>query len=94
MPKKKAARKLSIGTRVRVKPDVCVPEFPDVICGGWTGAVESVIGKSKPDPRYVIAWDDETLARLPDDYERRCEENGLFYRMACLGRADIDVIAD
>ncbi len=39
---------------MRVKEGTGVPEFDDVMCGGWTGAVDNLIGQSKPDPKYVI----------------------------------------
>ena len=94
MAKKQQSSKLAIGTRVRVKPNVTVPEFPDVPCGGWTGSIDNLIGKSKPDPKYVVEWDEETIARMPPDYRDRCEKNGLFFRMACLSGDQIEPLAE
>ena len=92
MAKKRTSRKLKVGTRVRVKDGTAVPEFPDVVCGGLAGVVDNLIGKSKPDPKYVIEWDDSTIEAMPPEYLSRCEESGLFYRMACFERDDLDVI--
>ena len=93
MAKKRSSAKLAAGTRVRVKSGVAVPEFSDVICEGWTGVVENLIGKNKPDPKYVIEWDPETIDNMPAEYIAKCEENNLFHRMACLSREEIDVVA-
>ena len=43
MAKKKSAGGLDEGTRVRVKPNVASPEFPEVSLAGWTGAVMEVV---------------------------------------------------
>jgi hypothetical protein len=94
MAKKRSSRKLAVGTRVRVKEGTAVPEFPEVVCGGWSGVVDNLIGKSKPDPKYVIEWDENTLESMPADYVAKCEESNLFYRMACFGREDLDLIED
>ena len=84
MANKKIPGRLTVGTRVRVKPDVTVPEMPEVPCQGWSGRVDKLIGKSNQEPKYVVEWDDETIAGLPLGYRERCEENGLYFRMACL----------
>ena len=77
-----------------VKAGTTVLEFPDVVCGGWTGAVDNLIGKSKPDPKYVIEWDEATIEAMPAEYISKCGESNLFYRMACFLRDDLDVLND
>jgi|GEM_PF-2444066 len=94
MAKKRSSGKLKVGTRVRVKEGTSVPEFADVVCGGWTGGVDNLIGKSKPDPKYVIEWDEATIEAMPADYISKCEESNLFYRMACFSRDDLEVLND
>ena len=89
MGKKKATSKLAAGARIRIKPGVTVPEFPDVVCAGWTGSISELIGK-KTDPKYVIEWDDSVVAAMPPAYIAKCEESGLYYRMACFTSDDIE----
>ena len=83
MAKKKTTDELGVGARVRVKAGTSVPEMPEVACGGWTGSVVETSGK-KPNTKYVIEWDDATLAGMPESYLKSCEAQGLFHRMACL----------
>jgi hypothetical protein len=82
MAKKRESGELAVGARVRVKAGTTVPEFPDVVCGGWTGTIVDTTGK-KPNTKYVIEWDDATLAAMPAPYLRDCEAKGLYHRMAC-----------
>jgi hypothetical protein len=89
MAKKKASEELAIGVRVRVKTGTMIPEFPDVACGGWTGTVVDTTGK-KPNSKYVIEWDDATLAAIPESYLRTCEAQGLYYRMVCLESTSLE----
>ncbi len=89
MSKKKASDELAVGARVRVKSGTNIPEVADVACGGWTGTVIEAMGK-KPNTKYVIEWDDATLAAIPESYLRRCESQGLFYRMVCLDSACLE----
>lgn len=93
MAKKRQSGRLAIGTRVRVKPGVAVPELPDVACDGWTGVIERLIGKNKADPKYVVEWDAATIDNMPADYRQKCEENGLFFRMACFSAGEIEVVS-
>ena len=92
MAKKQASGNPSPGTRVRVKPGVSVPEFPDVVCDGWTGTVVELVGK-KADAKCVVEWDEETVQRMPRSYVDECEKQNLFYRMACLPGGDLEPAA-
>lgn len=81
--------KLPVGTRIVVRQGVLSPDFPDVAFDHWTGTIVEYHGK-KADPRYIVEWDDDTLAAMPDDYASRCEEQQIYHRMACLERDDVD----
>ena len=86
---KKQAGKFGEGARVRVRPGVPSPEFPELSLAGWTGEVSETAGK-KPAVQYVIEWDAATLAAMPPDYVARCEQQGLYHRMACLKEDDLE----
>jgi hypothetical protein len=83
MANKKSQDELAVGARIRVKAGTTMPEFPDVVCGGWTGTVVETSGK-KPNTKYFVEWDEATLATIPEPYLKLCEAQGLYYRMACL----------
>jgi hypothetical protein len=91
MSSKNSPDLFDVGTRIRVKPGVSAPEFPDVSCGGWSGSIAERIGK-KTAPKYVIAWDAATLARLPSGYRERCEQAGLLFEMSCFAADDLEAI--
>ncbi|HET6323213.1 MAG TPA: hypothetical protein VFG04_00830 [Planctomycetaceae bacterium] len=82
MPKK-SHDELALGARVRVKAGTTMPEFPDVACGGWVGSIVETSGK-KPNTKYIVEWDEATLATMPEPYLKLCEAQGLYHRMACL----------
>jgi len=89
MPAKKT--KLASGTKVRLKPDVKIPEVPDVDARGWSGTVVETKGRGAT-LQYIIEWDAETEANMPKDFVEACEQSCLFYKMACLPHADIEAI--
>ena len=89
MARSDSSDSLAVGTRVRVKPGVTAPEFADVSCAGWTGQITERVGK-KTAPKYVVAWDDATLAALPAGYRERCEQKGLLFEMSCFGGEDLE----
>lgn len=84
MARKKSIGKFAVGARVKVLPGVCSPEFPDFPLDGWGGVVFEVSGKKAP-VSYVIEWDEATLAAMPQEYVDRCENDGLYFKMICLG---------
>lgn len=90
MAKKKASGGWEEGTRIRVKAGVASSEFPEVSIAGWSGSVVETSGKS-PALKLIIEWDEATLAAMPADYVSRCEAQQLFYRMAYLDAADVEV---
>lgn len=91
MAKKPTASKLAEGTRVRVKPGTVAPEMPEVLIEGWSGTVQELSGP-KANPRFIIEWDDATVSRIPEDYRKSCEDQGLLYTMACLEGDTLEIV--
>lgn len=90
---KKATGKLKAGAKICVKPGMTAPELPDVSIAGWTGVISETAGK-KSDPKYMVEWDEATLAQMPATYVQLCEDKQLYYRMACLSRDDFDLVGE
>jgi hypothetical protein len=91
MGKKKATIGLAPGTRIRVKPGVMSPDFPEVSFAGWTGSVVEASGKP-PSLQYIVEWDGGTLSGMPADYLQRCESQQLYHLMACLPEGDVEPV--
>ncbi|OYW13651.1 MAG: hypothetical protein B7Z55_16465 [Planctomycetales bacterium 12-60-4] len=91
MAKKKSAGGPAPGSRVRVRDGVQSPEFPAVSLAGWTGTIVETTGKP-PALKIILEWDAETMARMPSEYVAQCEAQQLYYSMACLGEADLEMI--
>lgn len=85
-----ASGKLAIGSKVRVKPGVASPDFPEVSFAGWTATIMELSGK-KPKQKFIIEFDDAVIAAMPPDYLARCEEQRLLYTMACLTSEEIEL---
>lgn len=88
MAKKKVIGSIAEGMRVRVRDGVVSPEFPEISIAGWTGTVNEVTGKASP-TSCVVEWDAETLAKMPADYLKKCEEGNLYHLMACLSEDNL-----
>ena len=88
MAKKKASGDLE-GSRIRVKPGVSSPEFPEISLAGWTGTIVESTGKP-PEQKVIIEWDAATLAAMPAEYISKCESGQLFHMMASLGSNDVE----
>ncbi len=89
MAKKKVAGGLE-GSRIRVKPGVPSPEFPEILLAGWTGTVVETSGKP-PEQKVIIEWDPTTIAAMPADYVSKCESGQLYYIMASLHSDDVEI---
>lgn len=85
------AAKLRVGSDVSVKDGVLSPDFRDISFGGWTGTIVEV-SKKKSGTTYILEWSEATLDSMPTNYVDRCEENQLFYRMACLTPDDLEPV--
>jgi hypothetical protein len=86
---KKSHDELAVGALIRVKAGTTIPEFPDVACGGWTGRISETTGK-KPNTKYIVEWDDATLAIIPQTYLKLCEAQRLLHHMACLDGSTLE----
>ena len=58
--------------------------FPKSVVEGWTGMVVEVRGKKVAERTYILEWDEDTEQKMPEAYKSQCEEQGLFFKMACL----------
>lgn len=81
--------RFAIGTRVRVKPGITDPDFPDFPLGGWTGSIREMDRRSEP-PTYLIGWNEDTLNQMHPVYRKRCERDGLEVESMWLGEDDIE----
>lgn len=71
-----------IGDKVRVRPGVIDPDWPDVPLGGWAGKVESWSESAEEgyDGFIVeVIWNRETLKQMPPICKVRSEREGLQY---------------
>ncbi len=75
-----------IGDKVRVKPDVSDPDFPDIPLGGWTGTVTETI-EHEGQINCVFKLDDRTLASIHPIYCKRCDRDGLDFEI--MRRSDL-----
>lgn len=91
MAKKKTAAGVAAGTRIRVKPGVMSPEFPEISLAGWSGSVMETSGKP-PLLSYIVEWDAQTLSAMPADYRQKCEAQQLLYSLANLPETAVEVV--
>src|SRR3954470_11304725 len=92
MPRKKKpsdAARFKVGDKVRVKPGVRDPDFPDIPLGGWAGTVKE-IEWAKGETTYLVAWDRATLGAMHPVYKKRCERDGLELDSMWLGDEDLE----
>ncbi|MEX0726281.1 MAG: hypothetical protein WEB58_11890 [Planctomycetaceae bacterium] len=78
----KPSAKIGVGARIRVKPGTMLPEFPDIICAGWSGIIREAAGK-KQGLKYTVEWDAATIQQMPADYLQKCEQLRFLHEMAC-----------
>lgn len=83
--------KLSAGARIRVHDGVSMPEFAGVDISGWTGSIVESQGRGA-DIKYIVEWDADALARMPESYRRHCDSQGLYAGMACLPGSDVSAV--
>jgi hypothetical protein len=82
--------RFKVGDRVRVKPGVSDPDYPDMPLGGWSGTITEII-EHKGQINCVFELDKRTLASIHPIYKRRCEIDGLDYETMGLGQEDIEL---
>ncbi len=81
--------RFKVGDKVRVKPGVSDPDFPDMPLGGWSGTVTEVV-EHEGQINCVFQLDERTLASLHPIYEQRCEIDGLDHEVMGLGQEDFE----
>ena len=92
MAKRKSSKPTS-GQRIQVKDGVTMPEFPELVIGGWTGTVLETQGRGAA-MKVILEWDDPILEKLPQDYREQCEAQHMLYAMACLPADDVEPTAE
>src|SRR4051794_36673187 len=85
-----ASPRYKVGDKVRVKPGVNDPDFPDMPLGGWSGTVTEII-EHEGRGNCVFKLDQRTLASLHPIFERRSEIDGLDHEFMGLGQEDIEL---
>jgi len=75
-----------IGARVRVKPGIADPDYPDIPMGGWVGTITEIDDENA---LYLIKWSRETLAGVTPVFRKRCKRDGLDYEESWLEENDI-----
>jgi len=78
-----------VGDKVRVKPGISDPIFPDMPLGGWSGSVTEII-KDHGQINCLFKLDDRTLASIHPIYRKRCDRDGLDFETMSLGEEDIE----
>src|SRR4051812_7602084 len=89
-PKKQP--RFAVGDRVRVRPGVTDPDWPDVPLGGWAGKVESVTESAEEEhPGFVvmIVWNRATLKQMPEVCRARSERDGLDHERMSLSEDEV-----
>ena len=89
--KKKKTVKRKVGTSIRALDKVVSPDFSDISFAGWTGKVVEVSGKKTPF-KYFVEWDDVVVESMPESYVKRCEDQQIYHKCACLTDADLEAI--
>jgi hypothetical protein len=57
---KSGSTRFQVGNKIRVKPGVSGPNFPDMPLGGWSGTITEIIER-EGQIDYVLKLDDRTL---------------------------------
>jgi hypothetical protein len=81
--------RFKVGDKVRVKPGVNDPDFPDMPLGGWAGTVTEVI-EHEGRVNCVFRLDERTLASLHPVFVRRSEIDGLDHEFMGLGQEELE----
>lgn len=76
----------AVGDRVRVKPGVVDPEYPDMPMGGWLGTVSQV-----EEAAYLVQWSEATLAAVHPIYHKRCQQDGVDFQHMWLQAEELEL---
>jgi hypothetical protein len=77
--RKERSPKFAVGSEVRVKKGVTVPNRPDMPMGGWCGKIYQVNGTI-----YMVHWSEATLEAIPPFHRERWRRNGEDFRVMWL----------
>lgn len=80
---------LKLGEKVRVAEGVTLPDLPEILIAGWTGEIIKVTGR-KPNQKFFVEWDQQTVGQFPEQFLARCEEEQLLPEIACLTASDLE----
>jgi hypothetical protein len=69
--RKERSPKFAVGSEVRVKKGVTVPNRPDMPMGGWCGKIYQVNGTI-----YMVHWSEATLETLRSIHRERRQRDG------------------
>lgn len=61
--KRRATTKFAVGTEVRVKTGVTLPDLPGIPLGNWAGTISEVFADQTP-VTCEIKWNRQTLVRI------------------------------
>jgi hypothetical protein len=65
-----------VGDSVVVNPGVNSPDYGGDI-SGWQGRITELITDQDDVPTVMIAWDSQTLRKIPESFIKECEREGL-----------------
>jgi len=82
--------RFQVGNKVRVKPGVTDPDFPDMPLGGWSGTITEII-KERGQINCVFQLDDRTLASIHPIFRKRSERDGLDFEIMGLGEEALEL---
>jgi len=85
-----AAAKLAVGTDVRVKTGVTLPDLPDIPLGNWAGTISNIFVNQTP-VTYEIKWNSRTLDDMPSIYRKRCERDGYEWHAVTLYEDELEL---
>jgi hypothetical protein len=87
--KRPLTAKFSVGTGVRVKIGVTLPDLPGIPLGNWTGTISERFADQTP-VTYAIKWNEATLDDMPSIYRQRCERDGYEWDAVSLNEDEIE----
>lgn len=88
-----ATPRFQIGDRVTVRRGTRDPDFADIPLGGWTGTIRQ-LGGLDPEPHYLVAWNDYTLANMHPVFRQRCLRDDLEAETMWLRQGDLEPAPD
>jgi hypothetical protein len=80
------------GQRIRVKPGVVHPWYPDIPLGGWTGVIEDA--NHLVPTGYTVYWSEATLAMVHPVYFKRCQRDERAPDFLCIEELLIETVSD